>query len=121
MKLSFKAKNIRALEKSTGESFFTILSRFEALSTNDIAMILVGGGMTDDEADDYIDEHGIDEAMVLAGEGLKDAGFLPKVFRENMAKGLSSMKGLMKSASQLIEEDSSNSGKKEKSPRSKSA
>ena len=79
--LHYKASSIARAERELGPNFFTTLEGVGegTPSFNAILMILMAGGLTDQEADDLLDNEGIEAAMKLAIDALGSAGFLAKV------------------------------------------
>ena len=78
--LNYKASNIAKAEIALDANFFETLLGIndEVPSVREILMILMAGGLTEQEADDLLDSKGIEEAMRLAAEAIVRAGFLPK-------------------------------------------
>lgn len=112
--LKFKVKNVRKVERESGKSFFEMFAGFENMSSDDLAFLLECGGLSADEAEDFIDENGMDVAIFEISKGLKDAGFLPKTAREQISKGVAELEKILK-------DSSGESGKKTKSKQSQSA
>lgn len=79
--LHYKASNIARAEQDLNANFFKTL---EGLGTGtpsftSLLMMLRAGGLNEQEADDFIDEKGIQEALAKAVEALGKAGFLAKL------------------------------------------
>lgn len=112
--LKFKVKNVRKVERESGKSFFEMLAGIEKMSSDDLAFLLECGGLSADEAEDFIDENGLEVATFEISKGLKDAGFLPKAAREQIGKSVAEIEKSLKSSS-------GESGKNTKSKQSQSA
>lgn len=114
LELKFKVKNVRKVERESGKSFFEMLANIEKMSSDDLAFLLECGGLSADEAEDFLDENGMGVAIFEIGKGLKDAGFLPKIVREQMSESIMG-------SEKMLKDFSGENGKKTKSKQSQSA
>lgn len=80
-KLHYKASNIARAEQELNANFFQTLEGLGegAPSFTALLMILQAGGLTQAEADDLLDNEGIEAALSQAVEALGKAGFLAKM------------------------------------------
>ncbi len=79
--LNYKASNIARAERELKANFFKTLEGLDkdTPSVNSLLVILRAGGLSEDEADTYLDEYGITDALKAAVEALGNAGFLAKM------------------------------------------
>lgn len=79
--LTYKASNIARAERDLNSNFFATLEGLGdgTPSFTALLMILRAGGLSEQEADDYLDNKGIEEAMKDAVDALGRAGFLAKM------------------------------------------
>ena len=79
--LNYKASNIAKAESALNANFFaTIDSLGDSLpSFTAILMILMAGGLSEEEADELVDNEGIEAALDLAAAAIGKAGFLAKM------------------------------------------
>lgn len=79
--LTYKASNIARAERELDANFFATLEGLGngTPSFTSLLMILRAGGLTEQEADDYLDSNGIEVALKDAVEALGNAGFLAKM------------------------------------------
>lgn len=118
--LEYKSKNIRKIEREEKMSFFEMLKLLD--SGDGHYMLLRASGMTEDEADNYIDKVGLDEAGINIYEALGEAGFLPQRVRIKMKAQVPLLKEQLKKeleeAEKAVEKEmaklSKKSGKKTK-------
>lgn len=81
IQLHYKASNIAQAEQELNANFFSTLEGLGAgvPSFTALLMILRAGGLSKDEADNMLDEKGIEVALKEAIEALGKAGFLAKL------------------------------------------
>lgn len=81
MQLNYKASNIARAEQALGANFFDTLQGLGegTPSFTALLMILQAGGLTEAEADQMLDDKGIEDALKAAIEALGRAGFLAKM------------------------------------------
>lgn len=79
--LNYKASNIARAERELNANFFATLEGLGegTPSFTSLLMILRAGGLSEQEADSYLDEAGIADALKAAIEALGRAGFLAKM------------------------------------------
>lgn len=79
--LNYKASNIARAERELNANFFKTLEGLgeDTPSFNALLLVLRAGGLTEAEADAYLDEQGIEQALKAAVEALGNAGFLAKM------------------------------------------
>jgi hypothetical protein len=85
MELNYKASNIAKAESALNANFFGTLEGLGegTPSFTSLLMILRAGGLTEQEADEMLDNLGIEAALRKAVEALGKAGFLAKM-QENL-------------------------------------
>lgn len=86
--LNYKASHIARAERELDANFFTTLEGLsDTPSFTAILMLLRAGGLSEQEADDLLDEKSLEDAMKLVVEGIQQAGFLAKMTAQaNQAK-----------------------------------
>lgn len=79
--LNYKASNIARAERELNANFFQTLEGLGdgTPSFTSLLMILRAGGLTEEEADDLLDNQGIEAALKDAVDALGKAGFLAKM------------------------------------------
>lgn len=79
--LQYKASSIARAERELNANFFATLEGLGdgTPSFTALLMILRAGGLSEDEADTYLDDNGIEVAMKEAVDALGRAGFLAKM------------------------------------------
>lgn len=81
LKLNYKASNIAKAEQALNANFFKTLEGLGdgTPSFTSLLMILRAGGLSEQEADQMLDDRGIEDALKAAIEALGRAGFLAKM------------------------------------------
>ena len=81
MKLHYKASNIAKAESELNANFFATLEGIGkgTPSFSSLLMIVRAGGLSEEEADNLLDEKGIEDTLKIAVEALGNAGFLAKM------------------------------------------
>lgn len=81
MELNYKASNIAKAERELNANFFKTLEGLSegAPSMTALLMILRAGGLSEQQADELLDNEGIEVALTKAVEALSHAGFLAKM------------------------------------------
>lgn len=79
--LNYKASNIARAERELNANFFSTLDDLESgtPSISALVMMLRSGGMAEDEADELLDNDGIEGSLAKIVEALGRAGFLVKL------------------------------------------
>ena len=82
--LNYKASNIAKAEDELNANFFKTLEGLGegTPSFKSLLMILRAGGLSEQEADDLLDEKGIEDALAQAVDALGKAGFLAKMMAQ---------------------------------------
>lgn len=79
MELKYKALNISKAETKTGKSLFNAMSDLgDNMSVSTLMFMLEAGGLSEDQASDYLDNHSIEETMLAVFDAMTESGFLAK-------------------------------------------
>lgn len=86
MELNYKAINVAKAEKAAGCSFFNAMAELQDTpSVLTLLFLLQAGGLTEEEAGDYLDKYGVDEAAPKILDAMSESGFLKKVLQNRKA------------------------------------